>query len=155
MLPHSADRTIAILIYSMNPAKAAAMAEKLDSAGFWVTRTPMDRLSERQFREWVRDVQDLWADRTGGVGGLGAGPALDLWAIESLAGGLRQIQTLDTALMHLPSSCAFVRAIWPAARGKAAHRIVEDMIEKPVGHKGAKVCTKLCYGNVSHRQLNH
>jgi hypothetical protein len=59
-----ADRTIAILIHSMNPAKAAAMAEKLDSAGFWVTRTPMDRLSERQFREWVRDVQDLWADRT-------------------------------------------------------------------------------------------
>lgn len=57
------DRSAAILVHSMNFSRGDAMAARLDRAGFWVTRAPMDRLSEGKFLQWVADVQDLWEDR--------------------------------------------------------------------------------------------
>ena len=58
------DRSAVILVHSMNFSQGDAMAARLDRAGFWVTRVPMDRLSEAKFLQWVADVQDLWAERS-------------------------------------------------------------------------------------------
>jgi len=51
------DRDVLILIHSMNP-RAGSLAEKLESAGFAVTRLPMDQLSQEQFLEWLAEVRD-------------------------------------------------------------------------------------------------
>ncbi len=57
-------RDAAMLVHSMNSTKAAGMEERLNRAGFWVTRIPMDRLTKEAFCDWVADVEHLWADRS-------------------------------------------------------------------------------------------
>ncbi len=51
---------IPILIHSMNDAKASAMAKRLISADFSVTRVPMAVLSEQRLHEWLNEVRENW-----------------------------------------------------------------------------------------------
>ena len=36
------------------------MVGRLESAGFWVTRIPMDKLTEEKLGEWLEDVHEIW-----------------------------------------------------------------------------------------------
>jgi hypothetical protein len=39
------------------------MVSSLETAAFWVTRIPMDRLEKEQFMGWVEDVRAIWEER--------------------------------------------------------------------------------------------
>ena len=54
------SKDVPILVHSMNISRAPIMAERLESAGFNVTRIPMEMLTERDFLEWLEEVRDLW-----------------------------------------------------------------------------------------------
>lgn len=60
----SFEREIAVLVHSQNPGGGRSMAERLDRAGFWVTRVPFSDITEDRFREWVEDVREDWLDRS-------------------------------------------------------------------------------------------
>jgi hypothetical protein len=62
LLIHKTDPSVAILVHSMNVERAANMAERLDRAGFWVTRISMDSLTKNKFIEWVEEAQEIWMD---------------------------------------------------------------------------------------------
>lgn len=51
---------VPIFIHSMNPHQAPAMVTTLESAGFFVTRIPMESLSQDNFHSWLEEVQDWW-----------------------------------------------------------------------------------------------
>lgn len=51
---------IPILIHSINPARAPAIARLLDDKGFWVTRMPYDELTPSFFLEWLEEAHDIW-----------------------------------------------------------------------------------------------
>lgn len=56
------SRDVPILVHSMNPFQGPAMAERLERAGFYVTRIPMSELSLEKFQEWLEEVRLLWED---------------------------------------------------------------------------------------------
>lgn len=58
----SVQRSVPILIHSMNVQKPPAMERALKSAGFSVTRTRMMMLSREAFNEWLIDVRNNWED---------------------------------------------------------------------------------------------
>lgn len=59
---------VPVLVHSMNPAKAAAMARRLEVAGFWVTRIPMaelrqmDPTSKNRLTDWIAEVRETWEE---------------------------------------------------------------------------------------------
>jgi len=38
------------------------MVSRLETAGFWVTRIPMDQLEKEQLLDWVEDAREIWED---------------------------------------------------------------------------------------------
>ena len=57
------DKTVSILIHSVNERMAPLMEIKLKKAGFRdVLRIPMQYLSEQKLVEWVDDARELWED---------------------------------------------------------------------------------------------
>jgi CheY-like chemotaxis protein len=56
------NRSIPILVHSMNPEKAPIMVRKLQSAGFDVIRIPFGDLTQTKFKEWCEEVQENWND---------------------------------------------------------------------------------------------
>lgn len=57
------DPNTPILVHSMNPADAPRMVKRLEKAGFSVTRTPMEYLTEKHVALWLEEVRECWADR--------------------------------------------------------------------------------------------
>jgi CheY-like chemotaxis protein len=53
---------VPVLVHSMNPGRAPAMVQKLESSGFWVTRLPMAELNEQNFGNWLEEVKEIWED---------------------------------------------------------------------------------------------
>ena len=51
---------VPIFVHSMNLQCAPAMVTKLESAGFFVTRIPMDHLTQENFLPWLEEVRDWW-----------------------------------------------------------------------------------------------
>lgn len=62
----SVPKSVAILVHSANEARAPAVAERLDRAGYWVTRIPMLFLTEDRFLHWVEEARENWEDEWGG-----------------------------------------------------------------------------------------
>jgi CheY-like chemotaxis protein len=56
-------RDVAILVHSGNLRQGPLMAERLDRAGFWVTRVPMYLLTHEYFHDWVENVRSEWEER--------------------------------------------------------------------------------------------
>jgi rhodanese-related sulfurtransferase len=57
------DKSIPILVHSMNPKRGPIMANMLKSAGFKdVIRISMDDLNKTLFQEWLQEVRENWAD---------------------------------------------------------------------------------------------
>ena len=54
------SKDVPILVHSMNLQCAPIMVTKLESAGFFVTREPMDNLNREKFLAWLVQVQDWW-----------------------------------------------------------------------------------------------
>ncbi len=52
---------VPILIHSVNRFCAPGMAIRLETAGFDVSRIPMDKLTQSQLLEWLDDVRENWA----------------------------------------------------------------------------------------------
>ena len=52
---------VPILIHSMNPSRAPAMAKKLTLAKFDVTSIPFEGLKKDVFLEWVNEAYLDWA----------------------------------------------------------------------------------------------
>lgn len=50
------------LIHSVNASQAPVMADRLESAGFWVTRVPMDKLTKEKLDDWLEEVREIWQD---------------------------------------------------------------------------------------------
>ncbi len=38
------------------------MVDRLEKAGFWVTRIPMDKLTKEKLDAWVEEVREIWED---------------------------------------------------------------------------------------------
>lgn len=53
---------VPILIHSMNPSCSPIMANRLDEAGFDVTRIPMAELSRGRFLKWIEEAREIWED---------------------------------------------------------------------------------------------
>ncbi len=51
---------VPILVHSVNISRAPVMVSRLEKAGFWVTRIPMDELTEEDLAEWLQEVRDIW-----------------------------------------------------------------------------------------------
>lgn len=56
----SAD--VPILIHSRNEKRSRYMENKLSDANFYVTRIPMDVLTEERFHEWLDEVDEIWEE---------------------------------------------------------------------------------------------
>lgn len=56
------DRSVPILVHSMNPGGAEHMRRRLDEAGFSVTKTPYDKLNEALFLEWLEECREMLED---------------------------------------------------------------------------------------------
>ena len=54
---------VPILIHSMNFSRAPEMKRALETAGFSVTRIPMDMLDKELLLSWLNEVRDSWDDR--------------------------------------------------------------------------------------------
>ena len=59
-------KDVPLLVHSVNVQRAPVMVNKLEVAGFWVTRIPMDRLHKEQFLEWLEDAREIWDDLNDG-----------------------------------------------------------------------------------------
>lgn len=57
------DKDVPVLVHSVNAQRAPVMVKKLEVAGFWVTRIPMDQLTKEEFLEWVEDAREIWEDQ--------------------------------------------------------------------------------------------
>lgn len=58
----SLERHIPILVHSMNSSKSPAMAKRLISHGFSVTKIKMEELKKGNFYEWLQEVREQWED---------------------------------------------------------------------------------------------
>ena len=58
------DRTVPVLVHSMNPREAPGMVERLERAGFDVTRRPMAQLTREWLVHWIGEVAG-WAEEDG------------------------------------------------------------------------------------------
>jgi DNA-binding NtrC family response regulator len=56
------DKSVPILVHSMNPFQAGVMVRRLESSGFDVTRIPMAELTDKKLFEWVEDARELWEE---------------------------------------------------------------------------------------------
>lgn len=56
------DRTVPILVHSMNLSEAPVMVRRLESAGYDAMRMPMAEMTPEKLHEWVADARDLWED---------------------------------------------------------------------------------------------
>jgi len=56
-------KNVPILVHSVNVQRAPVMVGKLEAAGFWVTRIPMDELQKEKLEAWLEDAREIWADR--------------------------------------------------------------------------------------------
>ncbi len=56
------QKDVPIFIHSMNVSQAPLMVNKLESAGFQVTRIPVRDLSNKRLADWVEDARELWED---------------------------------------------------------------------------------------------
>lgn len=56
------SRDVPILIHSMNPTRAPLLAQRLNRAGFDVTRIPFVELDKAIFLPWLEDARYNWAD---------------------------------------------------------------------------------------------
>ena len=56
------DKSVPILVHSMNPSQAVVMARLLESKGFANTRIPISELTEKKLFEWVQDARKLWEE---------------------------------------------------------------------------------------------
>ena len=54
---------VPILIHSMNFSRAPEMKRILESAGFSVTRIPMEDLNQVLLHSWLEEVRGCWEDR--------------------------------------------------------------------------------------------
>ncbi len=55
-------RQVPVLVHSMNPAGAQAMARRLQAFGFSVTRIPMADLTREHLAIWLEEVRDCRDD---------------------------------------------------------------------------------------------
>ena len=62
-ITQTVDRSVPILIHSMNAQKPAAMQRALQSAHFSVTRIRYASLTRELFIEWLDAVRDSWEDK--------------------------------------------------------------------------------------------
>ena len=53
---------VPILIHSRNEKRARHMENKLSDSNFYVTRIPMDVLTEKRFRAWLDEVDEIWEE---------------------------------------------------------------------------------------------
>lgn len=53
---------VPILVHSMNPVRASAMVERLESAGFSVDRIPMLSLTKELLSKWLDEARSVWED---------------------------------------------------------------------------------------------
>jgi hypothetical protein len=58
----SISTDVPILVHSMNPEGASLMVQRLEGAGFSVTRIPMARLTRETFAAWLDEVRSAWED---------------------------------------------------------------------------------------------
>lgn len=56
------SRDVPILVHSMNLRQGPAITEKLERAGFYVTRIPMSELTFEKFQQWLEEVYLLWEE---------------------------------------------------------------------------------------------
>ena len=56
------DKSVPILVHSMNPSEAPFMVRRLQSAGYDATRMPMAEMTPEKLHDWVAYVRDLWQD---------------------------------------------------------------------------------------------
>ncbi len=56
------SKHVPILVHSVNVSQAPVMVGRLESAGFWVTRVPMDKLTKEKLDEWLEEVREIWED---------------------------------------------------------------------------------------------
>ena len=54
---------IPVLVHSANAIKAPIMVRRLEEAGFWVTRIPMQKLTPQDFDEWITEAKEIWKDK--------------------------------------------------------------------------------------------
>jgi len=59
------SRDVPILIHSMNPTRAPLLTQRLNRAGFDVTRIPFVELDKATFLSWLEDARYNWADAHG------------------------------------------------------------------------------------------
>ena len=62
------SRDVPVLVHSVSIQGSLVMTRKLEAAGFWVTRIPIDQLQERQFMDWLEDAREIWEDQNEGGG---------------------------------------------------------------------------------------
>lgn len=56
------SKHVPVLVQSVNVSHAPIMADRLESAGFWVTRIPMDKLTKEKLGVWMEEVCEIWED---------------------------------------------------------------------------------------------
>ncbi|NDY73837.1 hypothetical protein DO021_18900 [Desulfobacter hydrogenophilus] len=61
-LIHYIPNDVPILVHSVNLTRGPAMVNKLRKFNYWVTRIPMDELTQEQCVEWIDEVRELWED---------------------------------------------------------------------------------------------
>ena len=56
------DKSIPVMVHSMNPTGAPLMVRLLAQAGFEVLRISWDHLEKEKFLEWLAEVRENWLD---------------------------------------------------------------------------------------------
>jgi CheY-like chemotaxis protein len=56
------SKDVPVLIHSMNLSQAPRMVTLLETAGFYVTRIPMEKLTPKDFTKWFQNVQTIWEE---------------------------------------------------------------------------------------------
>jgi len=54
------SKDVPVLVHSVSAQGAPAMVSRLETAGFRVTRIPMDQLEKEQLAEWAEDAREIW-----------------------------------------------------------------------------------------------
>jgi len=54
------SKDVPIFVHSMNINQAPAMVERLEKAGFEVTRIPFAHLTQAKLNNWIEEVREIW-----------------------------------------------------------------------------------------------